>query len=68
MSNRDKVVELINKVPDYKIEYIIAYIQGILDGEKEPLPLDTLEAFKQVENNEFETFSSSEELFKNIGV
>lgn len=68
MSNRDKVVELINKVPDYKIEYIIAYIQGILDEEKEPLPLDTLEAFKQVENNEFETFSSSEELFKNIGV
>lgn len=68
MSNRDKVVELINKVPDYKIEYIIAYIQGIIDGEKEPLPLDTLEAFKQVENNEFETFSSSEELFKNIGV
>jgi hypothetical protein len=29
MSNRDMVLQLLNKIPDYKLGYILAYIQGI---------------------------------------
>lgn len=40
--------------------------QGILGSDNSALPSDTIEAFKQVGNGEYETFSNSEELFKSI--
>ena len=29
MSNKEKIVQLLDTVPDYKMGYILAYVQGI---------------------------------------
>lgn len=34
MSNREKIVALLDSVPDYKMGYILAYIQGITADEE----------------------------------
>lgn len=33
MSDRERVIQLLDKVPDYKIGYVLAYIQGITADE-----------------------------------
>lgn len=43
MSNREKAMQLLAAVPDYKIDYVIAYLQGVTAGEGEP-NAKTLEA------------------------
>lgn len=34
MSNRERVIELLNSVPEYKIGYILAYVQGLAADEE----------------------------------
>ena len=34
MSNKDKIIQLLDVVPEYKIGYILAYIQGITADEE----------------------------------
>ena len=34
MSNKEKVVALLDSIPDYKMGYILAYIQGITADEE----------------------------------
>lgn len=34
MSNKERAIELLNQVPDYKIGYVLAYIQGITADEE----------------------------------
>lgn len=34
MSNREKIVQLLDEVPDYKIGYVLAYVQGIVADEE----------------------------------
>lgn len=34
MSNREKVVALLESVPDYKMGYVLAYVQGITADEE----------------------------------
>ena len=36
MSEREKAIQLLNAVPDYKLGYVIAYLQGAVIGENEP--------------------------------
>ena len=48
MSEREQAVQLLNAVPDYKMGYVIAYLQGVTVGEDEPND-DTLAAFAEVE-------------------
>lgn len=33
MSNRERVIELLDSVPDYKIGYVLAYVQGLAADE-----------------------------------
>lgn len=33
MSNKEFAIELINKIPEYKIGYVIAYLQGLTADE-----------------------------------
>lgn len=35
MSEREQAMQLLNSIPDYKMGYIIAYLQGAAIGEKE---------------------------------
>lgn len=34
MSNKEKIVQLLDSVPDYKMGYILAYVQGITADEE----------------------------------
>ena len=34
MSDKEKVVQLLDSVPDYKMGYILAYVQGITADEE----------------------------------
>lgn len=34
MSNKERIVELLDCIPDYKIGYILAYVQGIAADEE----------------------------------
>lgn len=34
MSSRDKCMQLLNDVPEYKIGYVLAYLQGLLADEE----------------------------------
>ncbi len=34
MSNREKIIALLDSVPEYKIGYVLAYIQGITADEE----------------------------------
>ena len=38
MSNREKIIALLDSVPDYKMGYVLAYVQGITaDAEADDL-------------------------------
>lgn len=34
MSNKDQILQLLDKVPEYKLGYVLAYIQGIAIDEE----------------------------------
>ncbi|MEY8355458.1 hypothetical protein AALB39_19155 [Lachnospiraceae bacterium 54-53] len=34
MSNKDSIIQLLDKIPDYKMGYVLAYIQGITADEE----------------------------------
>ncbi len=34
MSNKDQILQLLDKVPEYKLGYVLAYIQGIAVDEE----------------------------------
>lgn len=63
MSNKERVVQLIDEIPEYKLEYVIAYIQGIIAEEHANLPDETVDALRQVKDGELETFNNAEALF-----
>lgn len=48
MSDRERAIQLLDAVPDYKIQYVIAYLQGVIVGEKIPNE-ETLVAFDEID-------------------
>ena len=59
MSDREKAKILIDQIPEYKIELVLAYLQGVFDGASE-IPNDqTIEAFKEIEEGGGHLFSGS---------
>ena len=48
MSERVIAHQLLDTVPDYKLDYVIAYLQGVTVGEAEPNE-DTIKAFSEVD-------------------
>lgn len=34
MSNKERIVQLLDSIPDYKMGYVLAYVQGMTDGEE----------------------------------
>ncbi len=49
MSDREKIYQLLDVVPEYKIGYVVAYLQGIIEGEDVKPNKETLEAFAEVD-------------------
>lgn len=48
MSNKERVIELLDSVPDYKIGYVLAYVQGIVADEE----ADDIFCQRMIENYE----------------
>lgn len=66
MSEREQAIQLINEIPDYKMGYIVAYLQGAVIGTEEP-NAETIEAIKELESGGGEYFDgATEDLFKII--
>lgn len=59
MSEREQVYQLLDTVPDTKIAYIISYIQGLTAETKSIPNEETLEAIKELEDGNGETFEGS---------
>jgi len=34
MSNKEKIINLLDNIPDYKMGYVLAYVQGIAADEE----------------------------------
>ena len=48
MSNKERVIELLDNVPEYKMGYVLAYVQGITADEEE----DDIFCQRMIENYE----------------
>ncbi len=74
MSDRELAAQLLRAIPDYKIGYIVSYLQGFLSGleDNDEFPnSETLEAFAEsdemVKNGTGQRFEgSTEDFFKTI--
>lgn len=73
MSDREKAIQILNEIPDYKIGYIVSYLQGYLHGvtDGEEIPnAETLEAIMEgdeiLENGTGQRFEGSTEDFFNM--
>ncbi len=50
MSDKEKIIQLLENVPDYKMGYVLVYLQGITADEEAPLP-DEMEAIKRADKS-----------------
>lgn len=67
MSDREKVYQLLDIVPDDKMAYIIGFIQGLTITEKIEKPnTETLAAMQELENGGGECFNNLEELWESL--
>lgn len=58
MSDREQAIQLLSAIPDYKLGYVIAYLQGAAIPEEIP-NAETLEAMQELENGGGEVFEGS---------
>lgn len=58
MSERERAIKLLDAVPDYKLGYIIAYLQGAAIPEEIP-NAETLDAMRELESGGGEVFEGS---------
>ena len=49
MSDRERMWELVDAIPDYKLCYAITYLQRLTDGGRAEFNKETLEAFEESE-------------------
>lgn len=67
MSEREKAAVLLERVPDYKIGLVLAYLQGLTDGENVPND-ETVAAIEALERGEGKSFETVEDLFADLEV
>ncbi len=69
MSDREKAMQLLDAVPDYKIGYVVAYLQGMTDGEDEP-NAETIAAFaegdRMLADGTGQRFTNTKDLFADL--
>ena len=67
MSNREIDINLINKIPEYKLTYVISYLQEVLIPDDVKPNAETIEAIEELENGGGHKFTgSTEDLFKEL--
>lgn len=67
-SDRELAKKLIDKVPDGKMFYVVAYLQNILVADSDKIPnSETLAAFSELDNGGGHMFNgTTDELFKEL--
>ncbi len=66
MSNREIALDLINRIPDYKLNQVIFFLQGAAIPDRK-LNADTIEAIEELENGGGAKFSgSTKDLFEEL--
>lgn len=70
MSDRERAIELLNAVPDYKIGYVVAYLQGVTAGEIEEVEPDKwdLEMISEARQENDGATVSIDELAEELGI
>lgn len=66
MSDREKMYQLLDTVPDSKISYIIGYIQGLTVNEHDNPNAETIAAINELENGGGECFNTLDELWASL--
>ncbi len=70
MSEREKLYQLVDAIPDYKLTYAITYLQGLTDGGRAELNKETLEALEESEriskDPNVKSYTDVKEMFKEI--
>lgn len=70
MSDREKLFQLVDAIPDYKLCYAITYLQGLTDGGRAELNKETLEAIEEAEriakDPNVKSYTNVEEMFREI--
>lgn len=59
MSNKERIVELLDVIPDYKMGYVLAYVQGVAADEE----ADDIFCQRMLENYENDTDSDKDTLY-----
>ena len=69
MSDRERAIQLLEYVPDYKISYVVAYLQGMTAGEDIPNEV-TLSAFaegdKMLTEGTGQRYTNTKDLFADL--
>ena len=69
MSDRERAMQLLDAVPDYKIGYVVAYLQGVTAGEGEP-NAETIAAFaegdKMLANGTGQRYTNTKDVFADL--
>lgn len=66
MSNRDFAKSLIDQIPESKLLYVLAYLQGAALPDETP-NAETLEAFDELDNGGGHSFTgTTEQLFSEL--
>ena len=70
MSDRERLFQLADAVPDYKLSYAITYLQGLTDGGRAEFNKETLEAFEEAEriskDPNAKSYTNVQEMFREI--
>ncbi len=67
MSERERAAQLLDAVPEFKIDCVIAYMQGIIAGAREEMPNSTtIAAMKELENGGGKCFNTLDDLWASL--
>lgn len=70
MSNRERLFQLVDAIPDYKLDYAITYLQGLTDGGRAELNKETLETMEEAERiskaPNAKSYTNVKEMFREI--
>ena len=70
MSDKERLFQLLDAIPDYKLSYSIAYLQGLTDGGRAELNKETLEALEEAEkiskDPNAKNYTDVKEMFREI--
>ena len=70
MSDRERLLRLVDAIPDYKLSYAITYLQGLTDGGRVELNKETLEALEEAEkiskDPNVKSYTNVKEMFREI--